>query len=304
MADSVGGGFPSVGIQKGHTFFDIDNGTVWEYLGGIPQLASSWKLLNGNVSVDPDTSLWGEAQAGAIWFNVADKIYKGWNGAEIVLLNNDVSSLSFYDDFLGTSTSSDALPILGWTFGVIGSATLIESLIVVANHPGIWRIRTGAVASDTGIMSLGPTGAGIIPAMTTFIMTFIIQTGPVVSATTIRMGGDVQPISGSHLAGAYFEKQSADANWSFTTSIGGGAGTTRVDSGVPVLPDTFYRFDLRRVGNKMGFRIDLGAETFITTNIYDGPNALCPFYWLRTTDGVAKDLFMDYYRVQMLGLTR
>ena len=66
MADSVGAGFPSTGIQKGHLFHDLDNSTLWVFLGGTsPQSVANWKLLDGVVTAQPDTSLWGLSQAGA-----------------------------------------------------------------------------------------------------------------------------------------------------------------------------------------------------------------------------------------------
>lgn len=36
MADSVGSGFPTTGIQVGHIFCDLDERSLWKYIGGIP----------------------------------------------------------------------------------------------------------------------------------------------------------------------------------------------------------------------------------------------------------------------------
>jgi hypothetical protein len=83
MADSVGSGFPSTGINKGHTFYDLDEESLWEYINGIPRLVSSWKLLSGRFSSDPDTSTWGTAQAGATWFNISSRLVKVWSGLRV-----------------------------------------------------------------------------------------------------------------------------------------------------------------------------------------------------------------------------
>ena len=119
MADSVGGGFPTTGIQKGHTFFDIDEGSTWIYLGGIPRLVSSWKLVDGNLLTQPDTSLWGIGQVGAIW--TVNGIYYGWDGSQIIEIANGMlvsiynykNSIRVQEDFITGSSASGSVGVLG-----------------------------------------------------------------------------------------------------------------------------------------------------------------------------------------------
>lgn len=88
MSDSVGSGFPSTGINKGHLFYDLDEQSLWEYVGGIPRLDSSWKLLSGKFEVDPSILSWGLLQSGAMWFSSSEGVYKGWRGITIQSGNN------------------------------------------------------------------------------------------------------------------------------------------------------------------------------------------------------------------------
>jgi hypothetical protein len=83
MADTVGGGFPSSGIQKGGIHFDVDDSTLWEFLGGPATLITSWKLLSGIFTNNPDTSEWGLAQRGAQWWNSSEGKLKVWNGSSV-----------------------------------------------------------------------------------------------------------------------------------------------------------------------------------------------------------------------------
>lgn len=83
MADSVGSGFPTSGINRGHTFYDLDEESQWEYVGGPPTLSTSWKLLSGKFSTDPDTTGWGAIQAGSQWFNTGLGVPRYWDGTAV-----------------------------------------------------------------------------------------------------------------------------------------------------------------------------------------------------------------------------
>jgi len=45
MSDSVGSGFPTRGIQRGHIFFDTDVQTLFVYLGGDAANSANWKPI-------------------------------------------------------------------------------------------------------------------------------------------------------------------------------------------------------------------------------------------------------------------
>lgn len=87
MADSVGRSFPTHGLHVGHIHLDLATGSLYRYLGGDPtDTTANWLLAGGELTSDPDTSSWGSAQRGALWFNTTDQSFRGWNGTQIVLV--------------------------------------------------------------------------------------------------------------------------------------------------------------------------------------------------------------------------
>jgi len=57
MADSVGAGFPTRNIQRGHLFFDTDTSTLYVYIGGDPAGdAANWRSVSvGSVIPGSET---------------------------------------------------------------------------------------------------------------------------------------------------------------------------------------------------------------------------------------------------------
>lgn len=94
MPASSGSSFPTQQIQVGDLFMYLGpnaenalHGGIYRYLGGDPRiLLSSWLLIDGQVSANPNTANWGAAQAGAQWYNTIDSQRYGWNGSSIVIL--------------------------------------------------------------------------------------------------------------------------------------------------------------------------------------------------------------------------
>jgi len=92
MADSIGSGFPTTGINKGHIFFDVDEDALWVYVSGPARLVTSWKLLSGRFATDPSTVGWGTNQAGAQWFNTTSGTFKCWTGSAIASVGGSSGS--------------------------------------------------------------------------------------------------------------------------------------------------------------------------------------------------------------------
>lgn len=113
MADSIGSGFPNTGINKGHLFFDQDEGALWEYINGPPRIVSSWKLLSGKFNEQPDTSLWGEVQAGATWFLVSDRTPYMWDGTQIVLVGGGSAGYGIFQQNGVSVTQQSILNVVG-----------------------------------------------------------------------------------------------------------------------------------------------------------------------------------------------
>lgn len=81
----VGTSFPA-NASYGDTYFDMKNNLLYRFIGSNSLDSLHWIIFDGSVSVDPDTTGWGDRQRGAKWFNYTDVQWKCWNGIEIVLM--------------------------------------------------------------------------------------------------------------------------------------------------------------------------------------------------------------------------
>ncbi len=238
MADSVGNGFPSTGIQEGHLFWGINDKTLWEYLGGVPQLASSWKLLNGNLQSQPDTSLWGSEQAGATW--IFNEVFYGWDGTRIVrmvsgeYLYNYHKMSSYQADFVGSGNLGDFV-------GFNGARTNPGNVL---NRVGIVRLSTTAVINTIAGLALG-NGGTVIDPQNAYNMVWVVRPVTIDANTTVRVGIMESPVINPPTRGIYFEKLDGDVNW---FSVVRNAGIeNRVDTGVPIVSE-FVDLEFRSSG--------------------------------------------------------
>lgn len=309
MANSVGVGFPSTNLQRGHTFHDLDEGSTWIYISGPPRLASSWRLLNGVFSSQPDTTLWGLTQAGASWFNSSDRTYYGWNGSEIVPLQSGLSS-SFYDyrtmlalqdDFVSGASSNGTIGTLSWfTSGGSSSGVATGS---AGGRPGVLRRDCSAVGGTVACLLLSGTQGQIVLTYNQKVL-WICRLNQVDGNTICRIGmtssGTVDPINGS---GAFFEKAAADTNW-FCVCYAGGVASTRVNTGLAI--DTnFHDFmiEVRALGTIYDFYLDGVLVGSITVGI---PTVVMQPATQITNNSAAaaKTLDHDYFQLVVTGISR
>ena len=110
MADSVGSGFPTSGINIGHETYNKDTGIAYVYIGGTPALPSSWLPVWGNLSY-------------ANLINTAGLIPADTNPA-LISFNASVSDLL--------------------------NMTLVGGTNIVIQQKGIYLIVNGVQASKTG----------------------------------------------------------------------------------------------------------------------------------------------------------
>lgn len=300
MADSAGNGFPSTGIEKGHLFYDIGDKTLWEYLGGIPQLASSWKLLNGDVTSQPDTSLWGNNQAGAIWF--FNKLYYGWDGVQIIEITNGSGDSSIYnyrdsmilqDDFISGGTSSGTVGVLGFILAN-GVTTSVASEV---NRPGILRRDTSGVINTITNLVLGGS-SGFFGTLNHEIL-WIERLNTNDADTLIRIGAANSTSGNPPADGEYFEKLAADINYFCVTRSAG--VQTRTDTGVPV-NTSFNTFRIRRKDEVVTFILN---DVIVATHITNlSVVVLNPYTLIINSVAAAKTHDHDYFEVIVTGIMR
>lgn len=142
--NSVGKGFPTTNIQKGHSFYDLDEGSIWVFLGGDPREPASWKLLNGIFVTNPDTSEWANNQICAIWYNLSERRLKSWNGTNVIDIapNLGINVIDFGADRTGVADASTSIQSAidtaaanggGYVYIPSGVYKILTSLILQTN---------------------------------------------------------------------------------------------------------------------------------------------------------------------------
>jgi hypothetical protein len=302
MADSVGSGFPSTGINKGHTFYDLDEQALWMYIGGIPRLASSWKLISGKFNIQPDTSLWGLDQAGAQWVLVPNKTYYGWDGTQIVEFTNLFSSITIegksivlFDDFMGGLTTSGNIGNLGWS----SSGGSVSYLLGESDHPGILRKTSSTIGTVCLLKLYQATGAIKIPISCICALCIRVETliGADVRFGVANNGWIDNPVG----AGVYFEKLSADTTWfivvkDFTT------GETRVDTGI-VVSTVFTSFKIQQTPTTAYFWIN-GVSVGVIQRVPEPGTGFSVGSHIVSITGGSEAMNFDYIYFQMTELSR
>jgi len=173
---------------------------------------------------------------------------------------------------------------------------------VVANHPGVVRITTGATSGNDSALHSNQAST---PIGGFFTLRFLVS---LTSAANVELDlGFMDNTAGSDNNACKIEKASADTNWFFVCKNGG--TQTRTDSGVAVAAE-WRAFQVRRVdASTIGFRtattldgLTGAAETTITTNL---PTAnLSIVFRLGTTTTAAKSLDLDFFDLRHTGLAR
>ena len=291
MADSVGGtGFPTSGIQKGHLYYDVVDQALWMYISGVPALVSSWRLISGRLSIQPDTSLWGAAQAGAHWFLISNQQFYGWDGSQIVILGGNLynykTGIRLQDDFFGGGITTSNIGVLGWEFAG-GTVTSIGS---EPDHFGVIQRATTATINTNTRMFLNEANA-LDPSKTskyTYVMIPIVVDGN----TLIRVGITTNLLNSPPTDGIYFEKLDADTNWFCVTRKSN--VQTRTDSGISI-DVNYVTFVINIVNGAVQFIINNNIVATISTNV---PTVyVVPGFLIINSAAASKIIWIDYFEM-------
>ncbi len=293
MTNSSGKGFPTANLQIGHTFFDIDDTSLWKFIGGLPSSPASWVVLNGLFNNDPETTGWGPNQGGAIWFNNSLKTYFGWDGTERISiafgigmnLYNYKRRFALQDDFTTGGQPTGTIGDLGW----LSNGTLVVRPGEL-NHPGVIRLDTRAVSGTHERLnfSLSPSfNVGF-----NHEVTWVAVVNTVDANTTVRLGSANSVAGAPPVNGIYFEKLDGDTNWFAVTRAGG--TQTRTDTGVAVSASYItarYSFN----GSAVLFYINDLLVATNTTNIPVGLES--PFAYIINSAAASKTMDVDYFEI-------
>ena len=303
MANSTGVGFPTTNLQKGHTFHDLDDGSTYIFIGGDPRLQSSWRLVNGIFNTQPDTTLWGLAQAGATWFFAPEKAYYGWdgsqavqlsNGAEFASIYNSTNSMIFQEDFISGPLTTGQIGVMGWQ-AVGGSSLLLTS---EANHPGIFQRNTSASANTLTTLS-HYFGIATAWEAASYDVRWIVRPNNADANVTWRIGSMSSFVSNPPAFGVYFEKIGAETNWFTVSRLS--AVQERQDTGVPIVEGAWYNLRVVVTPLTAKFYLNHVLVATHTTNI--------PIFGQAAVQGInlaaeAKTIDSDFCEVIITGMNR
>lgn len=204
------------------------------------------------------------------------------------------SSVEVQDEFTSGTTTGTQLGALGWGAGN-GTTSIITG---EANRPGIYRRDTSAVSGTVATLQLFPHSSSVFAANLPHRVLFVARLNTNDANTTMRMGIGNSVIANPPGTGIYFEKADADTNWFCVTESG---TRTRTDSGIAV--DTnFNTFEYKRFSTSVEFYIN-GA--LVCTNTANLSTALSnPFSHIINSAAASKTMDIDYFQLQLTGLTR
>jgi hypothetical protein len=343
MADSVGSGFPTTGINKGHVFYDLDERALYRYIGGNPTLSSSWILMNGQFITHPDTTLWGDRQKGAIWFSINNGGFFGWDGSGVISVGGSGGYSTIQQNGVDIVERS-TLNIVGKSFELkdIGGVSRLAlndlslmsyefddfvsggfTLFLASGGKLGWFLN--AVGSGGFAVGHDSGHPGIIIAFTSTTIgsrAFMYVPGSTSSPGWINFS-DTWDISYS------VRFTAVDANTEIKIGLAGdvgsfipgvyveklfadtdvfavskdGVGTTRQSLFTPVI-NTWYVIRIRKSGSDVVFSID-GVDTVtISTDLPGSGVALASELSVENNAGVDKQVWCDYYECLVTGLVR
>lgn len=209
----------------------------------------------------------------------------------------DISQMFVCDDFASATYNNGTIGDLGWAF----TGGTVTGQAAEANHPGIVRRDTSAVSGTTASLSARwAASAGTFLPAEFFDLTWIVRLNTNDANTTVRIGVGNDITSTGIVNGMYLEKLDADTNWFFVSRAS--STQTRTDSGVAVGTD-WVRLRIRRTGaSAIGYSLNGGAETTISTNI---PTAsLMPGLHIVNSAVASKTIDVDYFDLLITGMTR
>lgn len=204
------------------------------------------------------------------------------------------SSVELQDEFTSGTGVSGVIGNLGWGFGN-GTVSIITS---EANRPGIYRRDTSAAAGTIATLQLFPHSSSVFAANLPHRVVFIVRLNNNDADTLLRVGIANSVVGNPPGTGIYFEKANADTNWFCVTESG---GITRTDSTVAV-NTSFNVFEYRRLSASVEFYLN---GTRVCTNTATLSSSLSnPFVQLINNAAASKTVDIDYFQLQLSGLTR
>jgi hypothetical protein len=210
-----------------------------------------------------------------------------------VLGPTDPNVFDFADDFYGNVVAS---PVYPWTETTSAAGT--NNRQVVADHPGVLRLVTGAVSGNNKRIHLGVGETdGILLPVSVQRFSWIVRI-PTITTIVIRLGLLQQPSAANGgTAGAFFEfDPTQSANWRYVTRQ---ASTSTANNALTVTANNWYVLEARRLGSgNWEFYVN---GVLRATNSANLPTTACNFGALcQTATAAARNLDLDFGAIRSL----
>ena len=202
----------------------------------------------------------------------------------------------FIDDFMFGSPEHGEVGELGWGFDTVGTGSLGPT--VVATHPGIIYLKTGATAASRE--TLRPDAVSAILPSEKWHLIFIIRTVEITDLT-IRLGLSTDRANPATENGmVFFFDPAVSTNW--LAKNGDGVNETSTPTGIVVAGTTWYKLDIINCITNIKFYVNDVLKATNTTNLPANP--LTPFVTIINNADADKWIYIDYFRMRLGGLLR
>lgn len=205
------------------------------------------------------------------------------------------SSLEVQEEF--TSGTAVTQNVGAYGFGA-GNGT-IAIITSEANRPGIYQRGTSAVSGTLAVTQLWPHSSALFEANLPHTVLWAVRLNTNDANTTMRFGVGNSIVANPPSEGIYFEKLDGDTNWfciTRTTSL-----ETRTDSTIAV-NTSFNEFKYRRTSGQVDFLINGTQVCSHTTRLSSA--LVDPFTQIVNSAAADKTMDLDYFQLQLTGLTR
>lgn len=201
-----------------------------------------------------------------------------------------LTTMDMFEDFCGGSNTNVTIGSWQWALSNGQGSFLTES-----NRPCVFQRSTGS-SSGTQAQMYAPNDAdGWFYITDSWTIDWSVRLNTNDANTTVRVGLSCGSLLIQPAAGAYFEKLDGDTNW-FRVSRASST-ETRQDTGTAT-GTGWIKFTIRYTGSAVGFAINGGSESTISTNNPSGTGCV-PWTSMINSTAAAKTIDIDYVRVRM-----
>ena len=209
--------------------------------------------------------------------------------------SNPLTSIVLTDEFIGGLLTTGNAGSLGW--GLTTAPTVVAS---VANHVGIRQIPTSTTSGNVNAFWLGAQNTDNIQYNDLCDFTFVIRITDISTMTAFVGAMDAMTTAVGNQDRYGFEYiAGTDTYWRMVT--GNGSASTRTNTDITVVNNTWYTLRVVRTGSGVDYYINGVSKGSITTNLPD--TALNFGFHVQTNTAALRSMQCDFFNL-VLTVTR